>query len=327
MAWMELSLDTTHEAVDWVSTLLAETDYTEDISITQYVQLEPQHPAAQEVDQSNWAFTIRLYLPNDVSVSDRIEKIANLLQPLHRTGLTTALEIAVVEEKLAHAGTSPLVHRIGQRFIVLPAEAPYSSKAADEIPLRLGTTLTFGSGFHPATISCLRLLERCIVPSMNVLDLGSGSGILSVAMAKLGAQVLALDNDRIAVQATQEAVSCNQVEQQVTVREGSLGRGSDLGHWMGRNTSDKVPTINATASFDLIVANILARIHIALADDYRRALRQTDAYTGLLITGGFTTDYQDEVTNSLIEAGFETVDCERLGDWVALVHRLIPNPS
>jgi ribosomal protein L11 methyltransferase len=76
-----------------------------------------------------------------------------------------------------------------------------------------------------------------------------------------------------------------------------------------------VPTIEPTASFDLIVANILARVHIALVPDFRRSLRQG----GLLIAAGFTNDYEEAVTVSFIEEGFEVADCERLNEWVAIV--------
>jgi ribosomal protein L11 methyltransferase len=323
MPWMELSIDTTHEAVDWVRTLLATTNYTGDLCITKYTEPDVHSLSERDEVQPCWAFTICLYLPYDVRVRARVEEIVNQLSPLHRTGLTTAVQRTVVEKKPEHAGVlSPLVHRIGQQFVVLTPDAPYHSETADEIPLRLKTSLAFGSGLHPATIISLQLLERYIVPTMNVLDLGSGSGILSVAMAKLGARVLALDNDSIAVQSTQDAVRRNGVEQQVTVMEGSLGCGSDLGHWMGGDTIDNVPTIEATAIFDLIVTNILARVHIALVDEFRRALRRTDAHGGLLITAGFTAEREEEVATALIEAGFEAVDCERLNEWVALAHRL-----
>lgn len=320
---MELSLDTTHEAVDWVRTLLAATNYTGEVRITKYTEPHLSRLTECDIVQPRWAFTICLYLPYDTRASVGVQEIVNQLSPLHRTGLTTAVEMAVVEEKPEQAEVlSPLVHRLGQRFVVLAPDAPYCSEAADEVTLRLKTTLAFGSGLHPATVVSLQLLERYIFPNMNVLDLGSGSGILCVAMAKLGARVLALDNDSIAVQSTQDAVLCNEVEQQVTVREGSLGCGSELGHWMGGNTLDNVPIIEATETFDLIVTNILARVHIALADEYRRALRRTDAHTGLLITAGFTADREDEVSTALTEAGFEAVDCERLNEWVALAHRL-----
>lgn len=316
MRWIELSLNTTEEAVDWVCTLLSGTDYTQDIHIKKYTEPNLSSSVATDVVKSEWAFTIRLYLANDVHANARIEKIVNLLKPLERTGLTSAVEITEVEET-APGGSSPL-HRIGKRFVVLSPDTPYQSEAAEEITLRLKTTLAFGSGLHPTTILSLQLLERYIVPTMNVLDFGSGSGILSVAIAKLGASVLAVDNDSVAVQSTQDAVHLNNVEQQVLVMKGSLGNGSTLGHWMGLDTIDKVPTINATETFDLIVANIQGRMHIALAPDFRQALRQT----GLLIAAGFTTDYEDAVSTALIDAGFEAVDCKRFNEWVALVYQI-----
>jgi ribosomal protein L11 methyltransferase len=323
MQWIELSIDTTHEAVDWVRTLLAATNYTGDIRVTKYTDPDLHGLTDRDVVEPHWAFTICLYLLYDAHARGCVEEIVNQLSPLHRTGLTTAVQTAVVEEKRDDAGMpSPLVHRIGQRFVVLAPDAPYQTEVTDEIPLRLNSTLAFGSGLHPATIASLQLLDRYIVPTMNVLDLGSGSGILSVAMAKLGAKVLALDNDSMAVKSTQDAVRLNRVEQQVTVTQGSLGGGSELGHWMGGNIIDNMPTIDATQTFDLIVTNILARVHIALADDYRHALRRTDAYTGLLITAGFTAEREEEVDTALVEAGFEAIDCERLNEWVALAHQL-----
>jgi ribosomal protein L11 methyltransferase len=323
MPWMELSLNTTHEAVDWVRTLLAATNYTDDVSIGKYTEPDLRYPSDGDAVKPHWAFTLCMYLPYDARASVRVEEIMNQLLPLHRIGLTTPVQVTVVEEKPEQVkAPNPLVHRIGQRFVVLAPDVPYQSEAADEVTIRLKTTLAFGSGLHPTTIVSLRLLERYIVPTMNVLDLGSGSGILSVAMAQLGARVLALDNDRIAVESTEDAVRRNGVEQQVTVRQGSLGCGSDLGYWMGGDSIDNVPTINPTKSFDLIVTNILARVHIALAENYRHSLRQTDGCMGLLITAGFTTEQEDEVTAVLTESGFEAVDCERLNEWVALAYRI-----
>ncbi|MCY7393453.1 MAG: 50S ribosomal protein L11 methyltransferase, partial [Leptolyngbyaceae cyanobacterium CAN_BIN12] len=214
MAWIELSLDTTAEAVDWVCTLLAESQGVEDLDIANY---QPQ------ADPASWMFTLRFYVPHDRQSRSRVDAIAQLLSPLHRTGLTTELETALVETKSPASQNSP-IHRIGQRFVVLATDAVYQP-CPDEILLRLKPSLAFGSGLHPATILSVRLLERYLTPGMKALDLGCGSGILSVAIAKLGAQVLALDNDAIAVQATQATIQDNQVEAQATVQCGSLGDG------------------------------------------------------------------------------------------------------
>jgi ribosomal protein L11 methyltransferase len=324
MAWMELSLDATHEAVDWVCTLLAETHYIEDIQITEYTVPQEFHsaePGGESSEQVDWSFTICFYLPYNMRGRGRVEEIAALLTPLHRTGIATELQVAIVDQKTFPAlASSPSIHRIG-RFVVLTPDTPYDAEG-EEIVLRLKTSLAFGSGLHPATMVSLRLLERHVLPRWHVLDLGSGSGILSVAIAKLGATVLALDNDPTAVEATQDAICRNGLEQQITAKAGSLGQGSDLGHWMNGRAIANTPAVQATSTFDLIVANIQARVHVALAKDFQRALRQTDAHSGLLITAGFTTDHEEMVVTALGAVGFEPVDCERLNEWVALAHRL-----
>jgi len=308
MAWIELSLDTTAEAVDWVCTLLAESQGVEDLDIANY---QPQ------ADPASWMFTLRFYVPHDRQSRSRVDAIAQLLSPLHRTGLTTELETALVETKSPASQNSP-IHRIGQRFVVLATDAVYQP-CPDEILLRLKPSLAFGSGLHPATILSVRLLERYLTPGMKALDLGCGSGILSVAIAKLGAQVLALDNDAIAVQATQATIQDNQVEAQATVQCGSLGDGIRLGHWMNSTLTQEVSTVQVS-DLDLIAANILGRIHITLAADYRNALRPN----GLLITAGFTTDQEPEVVAALQAVGFEALKCKRSGEWVAIAHRLLP---
>lgn len=312
MSWIELTLDTTHEAVDWVCTLLGETIDINNVYITEYTQPNPIN--------SDWTFTIRLYLPHDVNARKSVEKIVSLLSPLHRTGMTTAIQTSVVAEKIMDVAQS-LVQPIGARFVVLTSDTPTQSQIADKIKIIIQKTLTFGSGLHPATILSLRLVEKYVIPHMQVLDLGSGSGILSVAMAKLGANVLALDNDSVAVQATQAAVRMNAVEQQVKVMLGSLGCGSDLGHWMGGDTVGNVSKVEAKDTFDLIIANIFARVHIALVDEFRQALHHHQGQPGLLITAGFTTDHEENVNTAMTKAGFKIIDCQRLNEWVALAYQ------
>jgi ribosomal protein L11 methyltransferase len=324
MSWMELSLDTTSEAVDWACTLLAGTQYKGDVKIVK---------CAEDID-SQWVFTLYLYLSDHAH--PQAQEIADVLLPLHRTGIATELQVRLVDDpaissRYPQEVTSlPRIHRVGDRFVILTDElASHSySPAPHELTLHLKTSLAFGSGLHPATQLSLQLLEKHVNPEMKTLDLGSGSGILSVAIAKLGAQVLAVDNDAIAVQATQDSVQRNGVASQVTVMQGSLGRGSELGHWMGGETLGEVRAVELISSkyphgiapFDLIVANILARVHITLAPDFRRALMPS----GLLITAGFTADYEEAVGSALAEEGFEAIDCERLQEWVAWMYRLNP---
>ncbi len=314
MQWTELSLNTTDEAVDWVYMLLIDADYAGEIYIAPY--------NATDDKSSPWTYTICLYLGDDFHINQRIDKIAQLLTPLQRTGMAGELEIAEVESKpTTDTDTDKNIfrHRIGNRFLILPANGTNETTSPDDIIIRLKPSLAFGSGLHPATILSLKLIEKYVTPSTDVLDLGCGSGILSIAIAKLGASVLGLDNDAIAVQSTKEALYLNGVEQQVTVMEGSLGHGSTLGHLMGGETTKKVQAIDTQQKFDLIVANIFARIHIALAKDYQQASKKN----GILIAAGFTNDYEESITTAMSEQGFTVIDCERFNEWVAIAYRQV----
>jgi ribosomal protein L11 methyltransferase len=316
MSWIELNLDTTNEAVDWVCTLLANAIAPEDMQISEYRDSDPK-----------WTFTIQIYLPENAQIHQRIEAIAKILMPLHRTGMTSQLQTFIIEQKPnqiepSQGSANSLVRRIGDHFVILSPDSNYEANNPQEIILHLQNSLAFGSGLHPATILSLRLLERHVTPSLHTLDLGSGSGILSVALAKLGATVLAIDNDRIAVTATEEAVQRNQVSQKVTATCASLGSASQLGHWMGSDILEDIPAIAADGQFDLIVANIFARVHISLANEFYKALRSTLAHTGILITAGYTSDREEDVTSAMIAAGFSVCDREQIDEWIAIGYRI-----
>lgn len=324
MFWIELSLNTTAEAIDWVRTLLAIAHYSGTLQVQPYVATT----AADE--EGAWAFTVRWYVPNQAGVRSQISRMDEQLAALQRTGMTSALETVLVEQ--VPASPAPAITRVGRRFLLLPA-ALAEPTTSDEIALRLAPSLAFGSGFHPATVLMLQLLEQFVQPKMVGLDLGCGSGILSVAMAKLGARVLALDNDPVAVQATQAMVQLNQVEARVTVAAGSLGRGNQLGHWLGGEAGSALPAqsdIEAAGEsgadlpvLDLIAANILARVHLTLVQDYAAALQAgRHPAGGLLLTAGFTEDYADQVCQALTGAGFEAIARQQQGEWVALASRL-----
>lgn len=308
MAWIEFSINATGEAIDWISTGLAQ-------NLTQAPLPEMQIASSAE---ANWPYQVLIYLKQGQGVNAQVDQVSALLEPLQRTGLISQPEIYVVDQKPTVTANP---ERIG-RFVlsaILPAVPNSEAELSQEtdIVLQLSPHLAFGYGSHPATQLALQLVEQTVVPGMQTLDLGSGTGILSVAMAKLGAEVLALDNDPIAVQATQEMITLNRVTDRAVARLGSLGEGSRLGHWMGGDLPATVAAIQPMAAFDLIVANILARIHLKLAIDYHRALKSHS----LLITAGFTTEFEPEVNLAFQQAGFVHLKTLRCNEWVALLHR------
>ncbi len=331
MTWTELSLDTTNEAVDWIRTLLAQHGFSDHFSLQAYAvpssrelsTLSSEDAIAHEPDdETRWHYTLFLYLSSASMMQGESQAIADLLFPLYRTGQASQLRTQQIEALPSHVQTPmALNYRCGERFVI-QATQESQAIAPNDIAIKLTPTLSFGSGLHPATILCVRLLERYVKPGMNTLDLGSGSGILSVVMVKLGASVLAADNDLAAVQATQSAIQENEVVHCVEVLHGSLGQGNQLGHWMGGEAIAPQSVLDVRSSFDLIVANILARVHITLAPDFSHALERSQSHPGLLITAGYTENYEVDVANAFGNAGFRLIDTERSGEWVAHVHQL-----
>lgn len=292
---LELRLDATAEGIDWVRSLLATIGYAGEIDI-------------RPTEAKAWPYRVRLY----PAAGFEVDSIATALHSLERTKLTTAIEAFNVDAVSIAASPTTSIGR----FTIQPLDR--QTTEPDQITVQIGSSLAFGSGLHPATIVSLKLLDRHLSPFMQTLDLGSGSGILSVAMAKLGANVTAIDNDPIAVQATEATVKLNGVETQVQTSQGSLGQGSAFGHWMSGSSFGEVAAIGSIAQFDLIVANLFAHLHLTLAIDYQQALKPN----GILITAGYTSDRADEIDSAFQAVGLREIDRETLHEWSATAHQL-----
>ncbi len=193
----------------------------------------------------------------------------------------------------------PVLH-IGRRLVVQPTWRDYDSHE-DEIVLHLDPGLAFGTGQHPTTRLCLEALEGTVKPAFRILDVGTGSGILAIAAAKLGAaSVLGLDIEPQAVQATRENAQLNGVADIVQAVEGSL--------------SGTPATQSPDSGYDLVVANISALAICDLATELARALRDG----GTLIASGFIAENEGAVARSLREAGLAIDRTVSDGDWRAI---------
>jgi ribosomal protein L11 methyltransferase len=326
VTWLELSVSCDSEAVESVSDLLARYGHNGGVAIEPPIipgedgpeyQYDPARPV-----------TVRTYLALDDSAEEtrtRIEQGLWLLGMIRPVGPLQVRQIE--EEDWANAWKQYYsIQRIGAHIIIVPSWLDYQP-LPDDLAVRLDPGMAFGTGLHPTTQLCLIELERYVTPGMHVLDLGCGSGILSIAAARLGAtQVLALDTDPIAVEATRANAALNDVTDRIVAAEGSLGRGASFGHWLRPDAgSDAEPPALLPASllddtppsFDLIVANIIARVLAAVAPDFAAALRPG----GLLISSGIIADREPDVVAAYAAVGLETVSRRQEGDWVALVHR------
>ncbi len=200
------------------------------------------------------------------------------------------------------------VLRIGRRLVIRPGWRDYTPQPGDLV-IELDPGMAFGSGLHPTTRLCLEALENHLRPGQAVLDVGTGSGILAIAAARLGAShVLALDTDPLAVQIARENVARNYVESVVHVEVGTLEISNPKSPW---------PAGQDGQISNLAVANILAETIIELAP----ALAAQLSPAGILIASGIITDRADAVVASLRESGLLPVERRDDGDWVALVSR------
>jgi ribosomal protein L11 methyltransferase len=190
------------------------------------------------------------------------------------------------------------IQRIGRSLVVRPSWVDYKVKGGETV-IQIDPGMAFGTGQHPTTAMCLRAIEEHVRPGMRALDLGSGSGILGIAAAKLGAdRVVAIDLDPQAVKATNENVGINGVTGILEAREGTLERA-------------------AGEPFDIIVANISGLILERLSADIASAL----AKGGLLVASGFLEDAVERVKGAFGSQGLRIERVVEEGVWRAILAR------
>lgn len=193
--------------------------------------------------------------------------------------------------------------RASRRFVTVFSEKEYTPEAGT-LPIILGPQLAFGGGFHETTQLCLTALEETLRPGASVLDLGTGTGILAIAAAKLGAaSVLAVDILPEAVAAANENVGLNGVATIVRVEQGSLDRAL-------HPSGEALPR-----QFDLVVGNLLAPI---IMDMIGQGLVRTLTSKGVLILSGVWASQQTEIDGALRNNGMEVTDVQQSGNWVCL---------
>jgi ribosomal protein L11 methyltransferase len=174
--------------------------------------------------------------------------------------------------------------------------------------------MAFGTGLHPTTRLSLVALEDSVA-GRAVLDVGTGSGVLAIAAAKLGARsVLAVDADPIAVRVAGDNVAMNQVGSQVEVRHGSLP-GTPVEDMPARFQVAEGLELLEVGCFDLVLVNILAPVIVAMAPALAARLRPG----GRLIAAGLIEAQEAQVVAALTAQDLSIVERSQEGDWVALV--------
>ena len=187
------------------------------------------------------------------------------------------------------------------KFYVRPSWCE-RSQDCELIDLLIDPALAFGSGHHESTNMCLGLLSELTRAGMSALDVGCGSGILSIAMKKLGAKVSACDTDEQAVTATQQNAEKNGVQ----IDKIWLGSVSSLG--------EQSSSAAAQPQFDLVVANIIADVILILSADLKKALKPG----GKLVLSGILEKYKDRIEQAFSDLNF--VQMKKQNEWLSFVY-------
>jgi ribosomal protein L11 methyltransferase len=297
--WLELAVEADLEAVEAVSEILARVA-PGGTSVEPGIDLVDDGLGAH-IDPSRPA-TIRAYVPaGDAAAAARAAAtVDEALGHLQAFGLRPIGELrtrVVDEAAWAEAWKSHFnVLHLGRRLVIKPSWRRHR-RTGDEVVIDLDPGMAFGTGLHPTTRLCLQALEDRADrgPLGRVLDLGCGSGILSIAAVKLGAtRALGIDIDPIAIEATLANARHNRVGHRVRAREGTL-------------PSDEGP-------FDLVLANLIAGVLIEHAANLATELESG----GTLIASGIFVDREAETQRAIEAAGFEVTGRWHESDWIAL---------
>jgi len=323
MSWLEVSLTVNGEAAEAVADLL--TRFAPDGVAVRPVSV--QHIIDNDVDevQVSGDVVISAYLPADAALDSTRAQLEEGLWHLGQLlPLPTRAYRTVAETDWSESWKTnfhPL--RVGRHFMIVPAwlNPPL---APDDVEIRLDPGMAFGTGTHPSTMLCLQAIERHLTPGAPMIDLGTGSGILAIAAAKLGAgPILALDIAPEAVRVAGENVRANGVAARGGVAAGDPATSSPAasGVIVARASLAEVLAGQFGPSWlstPLVIANILASVIVPLLEQGLAGLVAPD---GLLVVSGILDKQVYRVIAALETAGLSIAAQEHIEDWVAIIAR------
>ena len=306
--WLEVSVKVKHEAEEVTAEILRDAGARNGVAIEDPVLYETLRkslpfelcdPLPEQTDFS--VVTVTAYYPEDGELQNRLQRIE--------------AELAAVKERIGSFRVGPTlfrkvsetdwsdewkqyfhVTRVGKHIVVKPSWENYEPESED-IVLELDPGMAFGTGTHPTTCLVLEAMEKIIHPDATVFDVGTGSGILAMTAAKLGAKnIKAVDIDGVAVRTARENIARAGLADRIEVKQGDLLHGTE-------------------GKADVIVANILTDIIILLLPVIPGKLKEG----GLFFASGIIEDYQLDVTEAAEKAGLRVKEVTRIKDWVGLL--------
>ncbi|MEC0243058.1 50S ribosomal protein L11 methyltransferase [Paenibacillus dokdonensis] len=320
MLWHELTIHTTEEAVEMISNFLHEAG-AGGVSIEESGTLNKKRDTTYGElydlplnDIPEGHAEIKGYFSEESPIEDILEEVKHRIEELRDFQIDPGevrYEFRTVnEDDWATAWKQyfkPL--RVSESLTIKPTWEKYTPESESEKIIEIDPGMAFGTGTHPTTSLCLRTLEKVVKGGEEIIDVGTGSGILAIGAVLLGAKhVLALDLDPVAVAIAKENVTLNQMDPRITVKESDL-----LSLLDGSSNVD----LGITLPVKIVVANILAEVILLFVDDVYQALEPGGVY----IASGIYKNKEEIVQQALEDSGFDIEDINRDEDWVAFVAR------
>ena len=306
MQWAEVSVDTSHEATDLVSEILQELGAAgvviEDPALlNEYIRSGLWDYTDLKESEETEVVRVKAYWALDEELEGKLQNLSERLASLAQHGIDKGAGAvswkAVADEDWAETWKEFFhTEKIGARTVIKPTWEEYEAKAG-ELVVELDPGAAFGTGQHATTSLCIRALEDLVRPDMTVFDVGTGSGVLAIVAAKLGAKrVEAVDFDPVAVRVARENVRQNGAEDVVRTER-----------------SDLLKSVAGAA--DLIIANIIADIIVRLFGEVEGSL----AAGGTMLLSGIIEDRLADVVEAAGRHGFSVEKIEQEKGWAAVI--------
>lgn len=305
MQWIEVNVQVTHEAVEVVADILTAAGTSgvaiEDPQLINNLRNNGTWELCDIPEQENTEIvTVSAYYADDEKLQDRLKQIES--------------ELAAVEERIGSFRFGNIrfrslsekdwanewkqyfhVTHVGESLVIKPSWEEYNPKEGEHV-IKIDPGMAFGTGTHHTTNMCMARLEKVLPANAEVFDVGTGSGILAIAAALLGAKsVKAVDIDAVAVRVARENIADNGLEDKIEVKEGDLLRGTE-------------------GQADVIIANIIADIIIMLLKDIPGKLKDD----GIFLASGIISDRRADVEAAAAEVGMKVDHVDEKGGWVVM---------
>ncbi|MFA1820459.1 50S ribosomal protein L11 methyltransferase [Virgibacillus oceani] len=308
MQWAEIRIHTTNEAVEPIANLIHEAGAS-GLVIEDPLDLHREHRdtfgemyALNSDDYPQEGVYIKAYIPANSSLKETVDQISEAVSNLKQFGINIGknnIKVSEIDEEDWATAWKKYYKpvKISEKITITPTWEKYKPASGEEVIIELDPGMAFGTGTHPTTMLSIQALEKYINKNDFIMDVGSGSGVLSIASALLGVKKAnAYDLDDVAVKSTELNAQLNRMEKKISAQQNNL-----------------LENVNEQA--DIIVSNILAEIIITFTEDAWNNLKNG----GLFITSGIIQSKKQLVVDKLQNEGFQILEINEMNDWLSIV--------